>query len=621
MQGNMGMPGQQAPQSGFDSTGVSRDSARILHFGWEKLDIQTSELNPISIQLDGFQLYNPVYRENVINSTFGNIGTAYQSFYAQPEYNELVHQGFRTFDLYRFDADDVRFYDSQSPFTTAKYVQGGQQETMFNLAHNQNIKPGINAGIAYKRINSTGLFTRQAAQHSAVNLHFCAITSSRYSALGAVTYNAGTVQENGGLTSLGDTLFREDIESNKTLLPVELQGAFRAHFSNGVRYKHGFDLVRPLRDTNGVEQSGQRVRILHDLRYSFNRNTYHDDNPNPDYYSNIALPGYLSTDWFHRSVSNEVALVKTGQTLDSTGFQWQAKAYIRSQLGVAWSDNPAPIDSSELRYQNQRIGINAQFFKRNGLLLHVMGELSAGNYAAGNYRIKGLVQYPLKDFILKGSVESFSSSPDIQWVRFSSNFGSWQNDFKATNVNRLKFRIDKGLEGTYFEVSNSVITNFIFLDTDGSPSQNNATFNLFQVKLAKQFRFKKWGIQPRIWYQRGGESVLRLPELQGMLNLFFEGKIRKLTLFRFGIDIMANSPFSPYAYQPYSGLFGLSNDARQAQLLQGDVYISAKIKRAMVFAKMEHANSGFFGNDYILTPGHPLADRALKLGLSWTFFD
>ena len=52
-----------------------------------------------------------------------------------------------------------------------------------------------------------------------------------------------------------------------------------------------------------------------------------------------------------------------------------------------------------------------------------------------------------------------------------------------------------------------------------------------------------------------------------------------------------------------------------------DFFINAQIKTVRVFIKVDHLNSGMMGNYYILTPRYPMNDRALKLGVSWRFFD
>jgi hypothetical protein len=46
-----------------------------------------------------------------------------------------------------------------------------------------------------------------------------------------------------------------------------------------------------------------------------------------------------------------------------------------------------------------------------------------------------------------------------------------------------------------------------------------------------------------------------------------------------------------------------------------------KIKIVNAFFKIEHLNSGFSGNNYMLTPHYAMAPRTFKFGVSWKLFN
>ncbi len=52
-----------------------------------------------------------------------------------------------------------------------------------------------------------------------------------------------------------------------------------------------------------------------------------------------------------------------------------------------------------------------------------------------------------------------------------------------------------------------------------------------------------------------------------------------------------------------------------------DFYVAAKVKSARVFVKLSHINSGFSGTGYYAAPNYPMADRMLRLGVDWTFWN
>ena len=88
-----------------------------------------------------------------------------------------------------------------------------------------------------------------------------------------------------------------------------------------------------------------------------------------------------------------------------------------------------------------------------------------------------------------------------------------------------------------------------------------------------------------------------------------------------GIDVMGCTAFYANAYQPQSGLFYLQNSHKNSGLLQANVYVSVKIRRARIFAMLEHFNAGMGGMTADLIPYYPLSDRLVKIGFNWVFFD
>ena len=67
--------------------------------------------------------------------------------------------------------------------------------------------------------------------------------------------------------------------------------------------------------------------------------------------------------------------------------------------------------------------------------------------------------------------------------------------------------------------------------------------------------------------------------------------------------------------------FYTQNSVEIGNYLWGDIYITLKIKRARIFAKMSNVTGYFEGYNYFLAPHYPDRDPRYYLGVSWRFHD
>lgn len=612
------------PKSGFDSLGVSRDSS-LVQSG--TLD-QASEYGKPALQrqsysLDRFQFYLPVYRTQYINSTLGNNGTALQVLQIEPAFNRGFHPGYRTFLPYTFSLDSVRYYDARSPFTQAQYVQGSKQENFFRLIHTQNIGQAFNFGIDYQRINSEGFYTRQKAAHSAIQFHgWLRPENSRYQAFVAAVYHKGVVQENGGLNADGDSLYRNNIEQNRKLLPVSIETARNQVFRNGVQWRQQFDLRR--KSTDSTAHHRGFLRIQQTASYQFQRHTYDDPSPDSAFYPAIFNALQNNTAWLHQLWAHEIALLRLSAASDTgKAFQSEFRAFLRQQGYHAAVQDYGKADSLLIKGQNQSAGGSLRLRKGN-LKVQGQAEVFLSGYNSGDTRLDARLDLPLGQHMhLVGELQSFLQQPDYQYQNFRSNFQHWQHNFNKTALAQLKARIILKPLRLQAGISNQTLGNWVVADSLGRPEQIAKGLNVLSIFAQHELPFGAFRLQSRIRYQQISDAeILRMPAFQWQESLFWETAFRKSsTRIRIGIDVTGCSAFQAYGYNPWSGLFFRSNTASNKGLLQADAYLSARISRARIFIKVEHFNARFGEPEYILIPGYPLPDLALKLGLNWSFFD
>ena len=606
----------------FDSSGVSRDSSDVTFTGIEATERRMPKMERKSYSLDRFQQYLPVYRSQIINATLGNNGSAMQPWIFAPAFNRGLGWGFRTFEPYFLHTEQLKIYDAKSPYTEANYVQGSREENFFRLIHTQNAGKALNAGIEYERINSEGFYVRQRAAHTALRFHlWLRPEKSRYQLIAGASYHRGLVQENGGLTAFGDSLFRTNTQPNRKLYPVGLQSARNQQFRNGVLIRQSYDLIKMKSDS--LRRSAT-LRLQHTAAYDFHRHGFDDPSPDTLYYPNIFNANTNTTSWIHRKVNNEFALLKLESAPDSTHrVQLGFKAFLRQQYVELHTEFYGLSDSLNLRTFNQSAG---GFLRLEGLKWRVnaSAELFFAGFNAGDTQLEGSLELGKKDGnTLTISLESFFQEADYQLQFFSSNFSYWNQDFAKQSLLRIGAEYRDYRDRWSLFLHNRVMGNFVILNSLGRPEQITQAQNVISAGGKHKLRFGKWNLHSHILAQLASNTdVIRLPLLQFQENFFWETPFKKSkTVLRIGADFMASTAFTAYGYQAWSGLFYRSNNANNSGLLQADVYISARIRRARVFIKFEHLNSSFGDQTFILTPGYAINDRALKLGLNWTFFD
>jgi hypothetical protein len=618
-------PPKQTNLLKVDSATIGRDKSRVEFIGLEASESGVLRMSKMDYSLDRVQFYLPVYNTQFINSTLGNNGTAIQDLNFKPGFNGGFNWGFSTFLPYTFELKNIQFYDAQSPFTEASYTQGGKKEAFFRIRHTQNVGKSFNFGIEFQRVNSEGTYVRQATAHSAVRLNFWFRPGTeRYQAFAGIVYHKGASFENGGLTASGDSLFQTNTENNRQLFPVNLEKARNKVFRNGFLLRQTFDLIRPGTDTSGMKKAGAIVRLQHTVQYNFNRHSYDDENPINAYYSTIADSARTFVDYYNTQWENEFALLKLSSQSDSSKkMHWEAKAFYKQQAVHVWMQIPVNGNAYNLKTVNQSAGGKFDYHIRPSFQIQSQAELFISGYNKGDVFLKAALQIkPSKSIQADLGIETISQQAVYQLQHFVSNFGTWDTSFKKITIYRVFADIKIKKLNLEFRLSNQLIGNWVLLGQTGRPIQSDKTLNILSGQVIQQINIRKWHLQSRVLFQQVNDaSVIRLPFIQFQESLFREGLISKTTPWRFGLDVIGCSDFKANAYQAQSGLFYLQDSFKNKGLIQANFYVSVKVRRARIFAMLEHFNAGINGMNAYVIPNYPLPDRLLKIGFNWVFFD
>ena len=166
--------------------------------------------------------------------------------------------------------------------------------------------------------------------------------------------------------------------------------------------------------------------------------------------------------------------------------------------------------------------------------------------------------------------------------------------------------------------------------TDGSesyttpqPFQFGGRVDYLKVKVSRELRWRKFGLNNTIMYQTllDGESVFKVPELVTRNSLFYEDEWFEKALFvQTGVTLKYFTSYEMNRYDPVLGEFYLQNEQEFGGFPLIDLFFNVKVRQTRVYFKYEHFNSLFSSNpNYFADPQNPYRDAVIRFGLVWNF--
>lgn len=582
----------------------------------------------IDTLLDGYQIYTN--RNNL-----GNIGLASvkQTLGLPPDIG--FNYAPNNYSFYKYNTDDIKYYNTKTPYTEVLLVMGAKKEQDFSFVHTQNVNKNLNFAATFQRIRSDGFYEGQSINHNCGSISSNYKThNNRYSLLSNIIYNNLQNAENGGIVS--DSAFEYGGNQDKKLIPVNLDSARRRETERNFYFKQFFNFGYI--EWGQINDSVSKSKLIptsilsHSLFIQGNARSYADNQS--------------KSEGFYSDFYND-----TSRTKDSSYF-WKIENKISWQTTVNKTNGSKRKIGTELAVMHQYMEVKQYIFpnmeKQNvyfssfsniipqarlfnydhgqNLFYDIYGKYVASGFNKGNYdygiTLKQLINKDKRNYLqLKGTARE--QAPEFFYQNYISNHFKWNNQFSNISTQNIDLRFVS--EKIFFEAGCSIIQykNYVYLDYTATPEQFNPTFKVFSAFLKKDVHIKRFTISNNIIYQKTIDSaVVNLPSLITHESFFFSLDLFKKALeTQIGIDLFYNTSYYANAYMPATGMFYLQNQKQIGNYPYLDFFLSMKIKTARIFFKYEHFNSAFMGNTYYSTLHYPMPDNAFKFGISWKFFD
>jgi hypothetical protein len=608
-----------------DTTKPKYDSTLAFYFYNNFDQFGRVNVKPIDTALSHVINYNPIFRNNRLQATLGNTGTASQSLVPYPFTHPAGFEyGIHSFDPWLFQNDSVRYYKVMKTYTDIKYVQGAKKEIYFNATFSRNIYKSFNLGFDFRVLSSTGAYQRQKT--NIVNFVLTAqyfTPDHRYAVIANLILNRIKNQENGGITS--DSLFTQNLEKNRFVIPVNLTDAQNRVKESGVYIKNYFTIAsrtNQKQDTTKPARKGYNLgRVIYSFQYNRQIQNYLDGDPMGGYYENVFYDSTSTQDSINVvRISNELGwtnpVLNTKKKFKILQMDFRIKHQyleVTDLAGKTYMTQWIPSAAISLQpYYGLRLEANASY---------VLGDYNNGDF----YLHADLGIVPGKQDGNAGVVH-FSGTYAIQepsWFlhRFNSNHFQWDNNLNKTGVIDGRAWYERKYLSTGLSLSR--ITHYTYLDVTASPAQLDNEFGYFIAWLRSSIPLWRFTFDGQFAYQNvQGTDALHVPDFAANLSILFTQPLFKgAAVLQPGLSFFYNTAYYSNTYMPDTRSFYLQTAEKTGNYLYMDVFVNVKIQRARLFVMYSHFNAGLMGRDYFMTPHYPMPDGAFRFGITWRFHD
>ncbi len=561
-----------------------------------------------------------VARDNNMVQNLGNVGTAYAPLYPQMPYVIGARLGFNIYDRYYTGSDDIKVYNTKSPYSKFGFVWGGKGRSMTEAAYTRNIDERSNIGFEYRGILIDKQIERERrgdrhALGTYYNFHGnYATKNGKYFALANFSRQNHVVDEYGGITLSEDSLFQDFFEENR-------QGNLSAVETRDLRTNYHLYQQYKVNDQIQFYHSHDRFKQFNDFTNEVSSGTEAD----AEYFGIVALDTIPVKDRI-KIISRQHEVGFKGDI----GKTFYSFYYRGREVNVDYKY----LDEGELDF--------GTYYMEN----YVGGSMRFGNdstsYIAAN------AEYMLKEnnYKLGASIQNswfYAEAKSAQYLpsytqrAYLGRHDQWLNDFDPT----INTKIIAGLNGKFGnlrvspEVGYNLISNYVYfakLDIPDTvarpyqPTQAGGDISIITGQAKASYTFlKRFTIHGQLVYSEvAGDNpeAVNLPQLliNGQLvyhNIFYNGNLE----LQFGVDFHQRSAYFANGYDPSIMQFYVQNEIEVEPFPIIDIFLNIKINRGRAFLKMNNIYERIKGTGYFLTPYYPAQTTILDFGLDWILFD
>jgi hypothetical protein len=574
--------------------------------------------------LDGFHRYTPVQERGFYYQDLGELATPLQPIFYDIQQQVGMLYGNDVYSPFWFTPENVRYYDTKSPYSRAHYVQDFRGDQFIDFTLSRNIKRNFNFALQYKRMFSNKQFGLTQSPEVRANQHRLVVSAaylgkdSRYSGYFHYSHLVSEMSESGGVRfseSAPDSLYGYEQSEGR------LSGVRSWQTYNALHAYQEYRLTKP-------------VVLFHVYDWKRVRDTYTDVNVGANsatFYQLFAPPPLLVNDTTlegMRYYLTENRLGLKGRFFDdvfyyqgylqSRFYEWQTD-YVRGGLTPRDTlDGIGNLSAMLELYVGGKAEI--RFGEEFQLGAHLSYGLNTPDLMNKVYaRWKGL----------EASYLLISHSPTLLQTRFWSNHLRWRNSFSNPLSQELRASWRQALANEAlvlrpFTVFN-VTSGMIYYNEQALPQQADELFSTLRLGAELHYRLGRFHTRTTaIYTQSLGADLFRIPAIWATSLIYCQDCFfKEIISTQIGFDIHYRSDFFGQAYMPVSKQFHLQNNFLIQAYPLVDMFLSSQIGNARLFFKLTHLNN--ISNEaltgYAVSPFYPGKRFTFAFGFDWRFYD
>lgn len=573
----------------------------------------------------------------------GNQGSPARNLLFTPEYRVGPTLGYHVYDVYRFDKDSVKYYNTNRPYSSFGFQLGSKLEQKAEIMHTQNIRPNWNVAVQYRKTTSPGFYLIQRTNQDNASL------SSKYQSIDkhynlhfAAVYNREQQDENGGMVDESqlsndrysdrqtiDVAFRNDAYGSSG--SVRRSSVTNTQRDYGVMLHHSYTFGKD--DTTYNEDSTRmsvklipRFSIAHHFDLHSEKFEFKDLRPDSLRYTPFFNYGFGTTD----SVFMQQNWLKVDNRLLLNGFLGKKEAPLQFTAGIG-----NRLDNFKTEYiignETQNIsslyitgGIKKEALEEKQWYYEAQAILYFAGSASGNSVLQGTIGRDLGNDlgdISIGAQQHINNAP-YNYTTYINQYDTIKASMNNESVTMLFGRFNSERLKLGLGVRSYLIQNYIYLNDRNIFDQHAPSFNITQVWLRKAFRWRSVVLDNELVYQQPtGGAVVNIPQFMGKHQLSLERYIFKNALkIATGVQVRYYSPYTPAGYNPFFNRYNYQNSYTVDDQIQGAVFFNFKVKRFRAYIMGDQIQQ-FFMENMKIAPGYAAQNFMIRFGFNWVLLN
>ncbi len=560
--------------------------------------------------LHDFHYMTPNRASGWLWQDLGNAGTASRNLLFETPDNAFTEPGLTSFSsLYGKKTEEIKYYNTRSPFTNMAYTQSGNGMGILGFTHAQNINPNWNMALDLRRIASSKQYSGSTSEDRLVDHWDYSLGTNyttrnrKYTLLAAFIHFNHKQIEQGGIRPLNGEPF---------VLPQDIAPDYNT------QYQQLLTSVESRERWNDLHlyqqyQFGKGFQFFHTGDFQLHKFFYTDTllaiNELTGIYPDSVSGEKMKNAYILQNIQNRVGFKGVFK-----GFKYNVGITSRIYAWHTDDENASSNTRTEIL-----AGGNAGYWLNDSL-----GFVDTDLYLGVGNNLNVFLKSQLKFRRLNLLFKFVNKPPYLFYQNFESEALNWDSSFEGLRFTEVSGNIQLGKHKAWIKPGARVVLfdNYLYFDVGQKPVQNSGQLLLNTIELDAGVNLSHWKLSGRFFLNNVSNSeILRVPQVILNTNLEYRVRYARMLDIYFGTDIYFRSKFAAYAYSPLLRSFYLQNDQSVWGLPIADVYTNFMIKRVKLAFSFNYLNQGIPTQGFFTTPNYLAMGRTFHLKVNWPLFD